>query len=216
MAEKTKKLTPKRMAIFSAVVSLVAFLYKFGLGIISYSIILMVASISTLLVFICKVIFVRNMEATRDKKKRAYFLMLVLALSFGILFLLFSVLQVGGIEIKKTNNFDGWLAYLFIAFVILMFLLSIIKLRGALGKDDIMVIGLKEMTFVSALADAVIIEEFLYRVLISYIVDAINFPILSQVVYYTNSYFPLLTAIFMICVPAVFMFKRFRHYEVEA
>ena len=89
-------------------------------------------------------------------------------------------------------------------FVILMFVLSIINLKGALTKTDIMVIGIKEMTFVSALADAVIIQEFLYKV-IPYYRDLPFMRIL-------NSYFPLIIAVAMIMVP-IYMFKRFRQYE---
>ena len=46
--EKKKfKISPKKMALFSMIVTLVSFLYKIGMGIMAFSIILMVASIST-------------------------------------------------------------------------------------------------------------------------------------------------------------------------
>ena len=96
------------------------------------------------------------------------------------------------------------LSYIFIAFVILMFVLSIINLRGALTKSDIMVIGIKEMIFVSALADAVIIQEFLYKVIPYYR----DLPFMKII----NSYFPLIIALAMIMVP-IYMFKRLRQYE---
>lgn len=192
-------------AIISAAISLIAFLYKFSLGVLTASIILMVASGSTLIVFFCKVLFIKNINSTRYRKKVAYFIMMILALSFGVLFLLFAVLKIGGIDTSRSNNFTGWLSYLFMAFVILMFLLSIINLKGALEKDDIMVIGLKEMTFVSALADAVIIEEFLYKT----ILYSLNIPFLSIV----NNYFPLLVAVFMLSIP-FFMFRRYREYAI--
>ena len=85
-----------------------------------------------------------------------------------------------------------------------MFALSIINLKGALQKDDIMVIGIKEMTFVSALADAVIIQEFLYKVIPHYR----DIPFMRLI----NSYFPLIIAILMIMVP-IYMFKRLKAYE---
>ena len=44
-----------------------------------------------------------------------------------------------------------------------MFLLSLLNLKKAYERTDLMVVGLKEMTFASALADLVIIEEFVYR-----------------------------------------------------
>ena len=205
MAKKVKKRTTmKKATMFSAIISLVAFLYKMGLGIISMSIILMVASISTLIVFICKVIFIKNLTGTRERKRKAYLLMLVLAFSFGILFLLFAVLKVGGIDTASKNNFEGIIGYIFISFVVLMFILSIINLKGALEKTDIMVMGLKEMTFVSALADAVIIEEFLYKVIAQY--QSIEF------LTYLNSFFPLIVAALMLSVP-IFMFVRYKRYE---
>lgn len=195
------KLTPKRIALFAALVSLVSFLYKISLGIISNSMILIVASISTLLVFVCKFIFYKEMDSDDARKRKAYFVMMILALSFGVLFLLFAVLKVGGIDTMNKNNFSGWLAYIFVAFIMLMFALSIFNLNGALKKEDLMVIGVKEMIFVSALADAVIIQEFLYKTI----------PLYREMPFMTfiNTYFPTLVAIAMLMVP-ILMFRRFR------
>ena len=202
---KIKKLiTPKKIALLMAIISLVSFLYKIGLGVISNSMILIIASLSTAVVCACKFIFWKDMNANRDAKKKSYFIMMILALSFAILFLLFAVLKVGGIDTSSKNNFEGVIGYIFIAFVILMFVLSIINLKGALEKNDIMVIGIKEMTFVSALADAVIIQEFLYKVIPHYR----DIPFMKLL----NSYFPLIIAVLMILVP-IYMFKRFKEYE---
>ena len=198
------KLSAKRIALLMAIISLVSFLYKLGLGIISSSMILIVASMSTLAVCICKFLFWHKMNGTREEKKKTYFLMMILALAFGVLFLLFAVFKVGGIDTASKNNFKGIFAYIFIAFVILMFVLSIINLKGALEKDDLMVIGIKEMIFVSALADAVIIEEFLYKVILKYQ----SIPFMGLI----NNYFPLIVAVVMLLVP-LHMFKRFRSYE---
>ena len=198
------KISARKIALLMAIISLVSFLYKLGLGIISASMILIVASMSTLAVCICKFLFWHKMNGTRAEKKRTYFFMMILALAFGVLFLLFAVLKVGGIDTASKNNFKGVFAYIFIAFVILMFVLSIINLKGALEKDDLVVIGIKEMIFVSALADAVIIEEFLYKVILKYQ----SIPFMGLI----NNYFPLIVAVVMLLVP-FYMFKRFRHYE---
>ena len=195
------KLTPKRIALFAALISLVSFLYKVTLGIVSNSMIMIVASISTLLVFVCKFIFYKEMDSDEARKRKAYFVMMILALSFGVLFLLFAVLKVGGIDTMSKNNFSGWLAYVFVAFIMLMFALSVFNLSGALRKDDLMVLGVKEMVFVSALADAVIIQEFLYKVIPHYR----DIPLMTII----NNYFPLLTAIAMLMVPVI-MFRRYR------
>ena len=204
MAKGKHKLSTKRIALLMAIISLISFLYKLGLGIISSSMILIVASLSTLAVCICKFIFWHKMNGTREEKKKAYFFMMILALAFGVLFLLFAVLKVGGIDTASKNNFKGIIGYIFIAFVILMFVLSIINLKGALEKSDLVVIGIKEMIFVSALADAVIIEEFLYKVILKYQ----SIPFLGLI----NNYFPLITAVVMLLVP-VYMFKRLRSYN---
>lgn len=200
-----KKSSMKRSVTFSAIITLIAFLYKVGLGVMSLSIILLVASVSTLLVFVCKVIFIKSITSTRDKKKKAYLFMGVLAASFGVLFLLFAVLKVGGIDTSKKLVFTGQLGYIFVGFLVLIFILSIINLRSALGKSDIVVTGLMEMTFVSALADLVIIEEFVYKL----ILYEQNIPYLDVV----NEYFPLGVAVLMLLVP-LFMFHRFRKYVV--
>lgn len=209
----TKKLTaPRKMAFFSMIVTLISFLYKIGLGIYSMSIILMVASISTFLVLVCKFVFYKKMLGDRKEKKKAYLIMMVSALAFGVVFLLFAVLKVGDIDIHKENNYTGWLSYVFMGFIIIMFVLSVIKLKGALQKDDLMVIGLKEMIFLSALTDAVIIEEFLYKtVIIPLHLDALDLPFFP-VLKYTNAYFPLIISIIMLIIPLV-MFNRYRKYE---
>ena len=204
--KKKKFLTTKRIAFFSMIVTLVAFLYKLGLGIASFSIILMVASVSTFLVLLCKFVFFKKMSSSKEEKKKAYFIMMIASLAFGVVFLLFAVLKVGNIDIHKENNFKGILGYLFVGFVILMFVLSIINLKGALEKDNLVLLGLKEMIFISALADAVIIEEFLYK----------NFSIIRKLplMPLINSYFPLIVAVVMLIVP-VLMFKRYRAYKTE-
>lgn len=209
MDQKIKKIksqiTPKRIALVGALVSLASFLYKLSLGIISTSMILIVASISTLLVFVCKFIFWKYMDDSKETKKKCYLVMIILALSFGVLFLLFATLKVGGIDTSHKNNFSGWLGYLFVCFVIVMFVLSIIKLSDALQKTDILVVGLKEMIFISALADAVIIQDFLYNVIELYR----KLPFMT----FINSYFPIITSVIMLLVP-ILMFKRYRAYEI--
>ena len=209
----TKKIThPRRMAFFSMIVTLISFLYKLGLGIYSWSIILMVASISTFLVLVCKFVFYKKMTGDRKEKKRAYLIMMIAALAFGIVFLLFAVLKVGNIDIHKENNYTGWLSYVFMGFIIIMFVLSVIKLKGALQKDDLMVIGLKEMIFLSALTDAVIIEEFLFKTVIYPLhLDALDLPFFpaTKII---NAYFPLIISIIMLIIPLV-MFNRYRKYE---
>ena len=101
------KLSAKKIALLMAIISLVSFLYKLGLGIISTSMILIIASMSTLAVCICKFLFWHKMNGTRSEKKRTYFFMMILALAFGVLFLLFAVLKVGGIDTASKNNFKG-------------------------------------------------------------------------------------------------------------
>ena len=87
-----------------------------------------------------------------------------------------------------------------------MFVLSIINLKGALNKTDLVVIGIKEISFVSALADAVMINAFLYRVLLKYL----NLPFMGLL----NNSFPLAVGVLMAVVP-IFMFKRWLKYEVN-
>ena len=201
-----QKLKMKRSTFFSAIISLLSFLYKVVLGVLNASNVLIVAATSTLLVFICKVLFVKNVTMTRDKKKKAYLFMCILILLYALIFMAFVVLKAFGIDASNQKTYEGLIGILFISFILLMFILSIINLKGALEKTDIMVIGLKEMTFVSALADAVIIEEFIYRTVSEYQ----NIPILETI----TQYFPLGIGILMLVV-SVFMFIRFARYKVE-
>ena len=194
----------KRLTLLSAIISFVAFAYKMGLGILTTSLVLMVASISTLLVFICKVVFVRNLTMSRERKKKGYLVMAIVAFLYALLFLLFAVLKVNGIDTANHNTYEGVFGTLFIAFIVIMFVLSLVQLRGALEKTDLMVIGLKEMTFISALADLVIIEEFVSRIILRYQ----EVPYMETI----NSYFVLGTVGVMLLIP-IFMFVRFLRYR---
>ena len=170
------------------------------------SMVLIIASISTLMVFICKIVFVRNVLETRDKKKRAYLTMAISILVYAFIFIAFVVLKVNGIDISNDKTYEGWLGSLLILFMLVMFILSCRGLHGALEKTDIMVIGLKEMTFVSALADLVIIEEFVSRIILEYKE--------IEILIFINSYFSLAIGILMVIV-GIIMLIRWGRYKVE-
>ena len=203
MPKIDKKSLAFKIAVISAIVSFVSFGYKLALGIITSSMILIIASISALMIFICKLMFVRNTTKTKEQKKRAYFIMTIAATIFVALFVLFSVLKVGGIDTSNQKTYSGWAGALFILFILIMFVLSVIKLRGALEKNDLVFKGLKEMTFISALTDVVIIMEFIYRIVRHYIQD-VN---IVKIVRLTNNYSSIAVSVFMIIV-VVSMFKR--------
>ncbi len=143
------KLKTKRNTFLSMLVTLGSFIYKAVLAILTLSMVLMVASLSTLMVFIAKLAFVRNYTKTRDKKKKAYLVMSIAVIMYSFIFIAFAVLKINGIDISNQNTYEPWLASLLIGFLIVMFVLSIIKLKSALEKTDITLIGLKEMIFIS-------------------------------------------------------------------
>lgn len=203
LGEKKKM---KRMTFLTSLITLFSFLYKAGLGVMTTSIVLIIASLSTLMVFICKILFVRNVLQTRDKKKRAYLFMAISILVYALIFICFIVLKVNGIDISNDKTYDGLIGSLLIAFMLVMFILSCRGLHGALEKTDIMVIGLKEMTFVSALADLVIIEEFISRIILEYKE--------IEILIFINSYFSLGVAILMFIV-GIIMIVRFFRYKTE-
>ena len=206
MGKKKIPLSAKKIAIIMAIICLASFLYKFTIGVMSLSMVMIIAAIPTLFVFICKALYAKDMDQTRKKKKKTYLFMMIASAAFVAIFILFSVLKVGGIDITHENNFQGWVGILFILFIILLFVLSIINLKGALNKDDLVVIGIKEITFISALADAVMINGFLYRVFLKYL----PIPFYDQL----NRFFPLGVAIVMVVVPFL-MLKRYLQYKVD-
>ena len=194
----------KRITFLTALITLVSFLYKFGLGFLTRSLVLLIASISTLMVFICKIVFVRNVLQTREKKKKAYLIMAISILVYSFIFIAFVVLKVNGIDISNDKTYSGIIGSLLILFMLIMFILSIRNLKGALEKSDIMVIGLKEMVFVSALADLVIIEEYISRIILEYkTIDILLF---------INNYFSLAIGILMVIV-GIIMIIRFARYK---
>ena len=200
------KLKMKKIAIFSAIITLLSFGYKLVLAILTTSNVLVVAATSTLLLFFCKLLFIKNVTMTREKKKKAYLFMAILILLYSLIFICFTVLKAFGIDASNQKSYEGIIGSLLIGFMIVMFILSIINLRGALEKTDIMVIGLKEMVFVTALADLVIIEDYIYR---SFFIDQ-GIEALDL----TTKYFPLGMGVLMLVV-AMIMFIRFAKYKVD-
>lgn len=196
----------KRTVMITAIISLVSFLYKMGLGIWTMSTILMIAAVSTLLVLIAKITFIKNVTKSRAEKKKAYRLIAVVTLIYSLIFIAFSVLKVFGIDTSNQKTYEGWLGSLLIAFMLLMFILSLLGLKGALGKSDIMVIGLKEITFVSALTDLVIIEDFVSRIVLEY----------REIEYMStiNSFFVLGVSVLMLLIPIVMIVRSFR-YKID-
>ena len=209
--------TPKQLAIAMAIIALVSFGYKFTVGMLAMSLVMIIAAVPTFFVFLCKFMYAKHMDQPRSEKKKAYFLMLIFTASFSLLFILFSVLKVGGIDISIKNKFDGWIGIVFIFFIIVMFVLSIINLKGALNKTDLVVIGIKEISFVSALTDAVMINEFLHRVIVRYIIDTfddIDILHIIDVYRFLNNLFPLAVGVIMAVVPFV-MLRRYLKYDVN-
>ncbi|MBO4541268.1 MAG: hypothetical protein J5736_04755 [Bacilli bacterium] len=194
----------KLITLLSAIVSLLSFGYKLTLGIMTMSLVLMIASLSTFLVFVCKAAFVKFLTATRERKKKAYLVMAISVLLYAAIFILFVVLKVNNIDISNQKTYEGLWGALFIGFIVLMFGLSLFNLHGALEKTDLMVIGLKEMIFVSALADLVIIEEFVSRIILQY-QDIEFMPTI-------NSYFCMGVGAFMALI-GVLMIVRFAKYK---
>ena len=159
----------------------------------------MIASISTLLVFIAKVAFIKTATKTKVQKRKAYLVIAIVTLIYSVIFILFSVLKVFGIDTSNQKTYEGIWGALFIAFILLMFILSVIKLKGAFDKNDIILIGLKEITFVSALTDLVIIEEFISRIILQYnkLPNIVNF----------DSYFVLGISVLVILVPILMLIR---------
>ena len=197
-------LTPEQIAIIMAIICLISFIYKMTIGVMSLSIVLIIAAIPTFFVFLCKALYAKNMNQTDEQKLKTYFFMMIATASFSALFIMFSLFKVGGIDITHENTFTGWIGLVFIFFIIAMFVLSIINLKGALNKDDLVVIGIKEISFVSALADAVMINGFLYRVFLKYI----PLPFYD----YLNQFFPLGVSVLMAVIPFI-MLRRFLKYR---
>ena len=194
-------ISAKKVAIISAIITLVSFIYKLTIGILATSLVMIIAAVPTLMVFICKAAFAKNMNQTRAQKKKAYLTMTIATTIFSALFIMFVILKVGGIDIKNENRFEGWIALLFIAFILLMFILSIINLNSSLDKKDIVKIGMRQITFVSALADMVMIQEFAFRYIYSLGVEK------TQMLLYLNNGITLAIAVFMIIVPISMMVR---------
>ncbi len=206
---KKKQISPKtkekRIILATSIITLVSFLYKIGIGIMTMSIVLLIASIPTLMIFCAKLLFVNNVTKTRDKKKKAYFFIMLSTLIYSLIFIAFVVLKVNGIDISNNNTYDGYKSFI-ILFLIITFALSIKNLKTALEKTDIMVIGLKEITFVSCLSDLVIIEEFVSRIILHYY----NITLL----YIINSYFTLVIGSIMFIISFIMLIRWIR-YKVE-
>ena len=162
------KKNTKRITLVSALITLISFLYKLGISYLTKSQVLLIASLSTLMIFICKLMFVKNVTKTREKKKKAYLIMILSLLIYSAIFIGVIILKLNGIDLSNNKTYEGLIGGIIIGIMFLMFMLSIIGLKSSLEKTDLMTIGLKEMTFASALTDLIIIEEFVSRIILDY------------------------------------------------
>ena len=189
----------KRITKVSAIISFFSFLYKAMLSYLTLSTVLLIASLSTFLIFVIKLLFVKNLNKSRSNKKKAYFVMSIALLIYSFIFIAFVVLKINGIDVSNNKEYSGTIGYLIIGVMILMFFLSLLNLKKAYEKTDLMVIGLKEMTFASALSDLVIIEEFVYR--LDFMVK--DFLLLNSI----HSYFPLAVGVAMASLAISMIFR---------
>lgn len=162
------KKNAKRITLLSAIITFISFIYKFMLSYLTKSQILLIASLSTLMIFICKLMFVKNVTKTREKKKKAYLIMILSLLIYSAIFIGVILLKLKGLDLSNNKTYEGLYGGIIIGVMFLMFILSILGLRSSLEKEDLMTIGLKEMTFASALTDLIIIEEFTSRIILDY------------------------------------------------
>lgn len=200
MVIKLKKTKKKSNLIkLSIGITFISLLYKLLLVYFTMSLVLLIATIPTLIVLACKVLYIKNVKRTRDKKKKAYYFMLICISLYSLIFILFVVLKFNGIDISNDKTYNGWIGSLFIMLLIIIFILSILSLKDAVSKDDIMVIGLKEIAFVSALSDSVIIEEYISRIILEYK----TFKVLETI----NNYYSLAIGIIMLCTSVIMFFR---------
>ena len=193
----------KKMVTFTAIISLLSFGYKLGMGIWTASIILIVASVSTFLVFIAKLAFIKAANKSRIEKKKSYLTISVVTFIYSLIFISFSVLKLFGIDTSNQKTYTGLYGAIFIGIIFVMFILSLYKLEGALENNDLIVIGLKEITFVSALTDLVIIEDFASRIILQYF----DFPLMDKI----NSYFVVGISLLLLIIPFIMLARCFRY-----
>ena len=113
----------KKMTAISAFITFISFAYKGVLSYLTLSTVLLVASISTLLIFIIKLLFVKNLTKSRASKKKAYFVMTVSLLIYSLIFVAFVVLKINGIDASNNKEYSGVTGYVLIGFMVIMFLL---------------------------------------------------------------------------------------------
>lgn len=193
----------KRITKLSALISFLSFLYKGMLSYLTASIVLLIAAVSTFLIFVIKLLFVKNINKSRANKKKAYFFMSLALLIYSSIFIAFVVLKINGIDASNNKEYSGTTGYILIGIMILMFFLSLLNLKKAYERTDLMVVGLKEMTFASALADLVIIEEFVYRL------DFVKKDYLLLNTF--HNYFPLIVGVSMTIISFLMLFRCMRY-----
>ncbi|MCR5349545.1 MAG: hypothetical protein K6E20_00990 [Acholeplasmatales bacterium] len=185
-------------------ITFVSLIYKIALVYLAFTLILLIATIPTLIVLICKVLYLKNVNRSRLKKHKAYLFMFISILIYSLIFIMFVVFKINGIDISKDNTYTGIVGTIFILVLLIMLILSIVSLKGALKKTDIMVIGLKEIALISALSDSVIVEEYISRIILEYK----EIDILVTI----NNYYTLGVGILMLLI-SFFMLIRLKKYK---
>ncbi len=197
----------KRITFISAIITFVSFLYKGFLGFLSKSIIIAATSLSSLSVFFCKNIYVKKLTKSRKEKRHAYLLMGLILFIYGILFSFVIISKLKGLYVMEERVYKEWQAIILSLIIVLMIMLSLRGYMIASDRNDIMVLGLKEVGLATALSDLIVLEGLLDDFVIGYIKEC-----------YLNKfhYFLSLIVSVLIIIISFVMIIRFFKITIEA
>ena len=158
--EKTKKKnTGKKIkATFGAIITLISALYKLITGFF-VGLIFMASGVYTFAIFLCKLIYAKNLDSDLKTQYKAYRNMGILLVLVSIFFLIANIITLN----DEPKDYGLAFNIIISAFLILLFILS---LRGYLKKRanvNILTRAIKTLSLSTALINLVLVEKlFLY------------------------------------------------------
>ena len=167
-----KKLIP----IISPIITAFVFFYELiYLGIIYKDIVSIVTSISVLMVFICKVIYVSRMASSNRTKRRGYLYMGILLFIISIIF---SVAQVTKVRLESDINYTFYLSIIIILYILITLIISFVGIINARRNNDYLRLGIKRISIASSLMNIIII----YRVILQFFNIKLEHPYIAIIV----------------------------------
>ncbi len=194
--EKKQKLFKKKLkANFSAIITFISAIYKLVTGFF-LGLVFMASGAYTFVIFLCKLLYAKNIESDKQKQIYTYFKMSLLLIIVSVFFLISNIVTINDIPKDYGLSINILLA----SIILVLFILSLFGMKKKRSNENILTRGIKLTAFTSSLINLVLFEKlFIYY---------FDYYHLINDIYHFNLYFVIIISSIIVLI-SVLMFINF-------